>query len=133
MHVLMTARDNGEEVTAGALGMTFLADGLLRWTLLDDFGVPVSTDEDMLRSGVLDWETTLAPIAEQAAVLYTESVVNPLAKGRIAPSLLGQTEASTSQTNGSSTPSPEPSEPSTTPTTRRSRPTGTHTGIASSI
>ena len=39
-------------------------------------------NEDTLRSGALDWETTLSPIAERASVLYTDSVVNPLRKGR---------------------------------------------------
>ena len=130
MHVLMTATDTDE--TAGALGMTFLVDGLVRWTLLDDAGKEVPTDEETLRSGALDWETTLAPIAERAAVLYTMSAMNPLLKGRETPLQLGQTEASTSPTTDSSEMSPMPSGPSTTPTTPPSQPTGTLTAIGSS-
>lgn len=130
MHILMTATDR--DVTAGALGMCFLADGLVRWTLLDDAGKPIPTDEATLRSGALDWDTTLYPIAEKAAVLYTDSVVDPLRKGRAAPSLPGPTEASTSPTTDSSSGSPTPSEPSTTPTTPPSRPTGSPTDTGSS-
>jgi hypothetical protein len=130
-YLMQTATE--EESTYAALGMTFLEDGLVRWTLLDDAGEPIPTDEDTLRSGTIDWETTLSPIAERAFVLYTDSVMNPLRRGRRTPSPDGLMEASTSQTNGSSSENPMPSEPSTTPTTRRSRPTGSHTGIASSI
>ena len=132
MHVLMTSAQNGEEVTAGALGMVFLVDGLVEWTLLDDAGSPIPTDEEMLRSGALDWDTTLAPIAERAAVLYTESVIAPLRRGRSAPSLPGPMEGSTSPTNGSSTKPPMPSAPSTTPTTPPLPPTGSLTALASS-
>jgi hypothetical protein len=115
------------------LGLCFLVHGLTGWTIQDEQGVTVPHDEDTLRSGRIDWETVLSPIAERASTLYTDSVINPLVKGRKAPLQPGQTAASTSQTNGSSSQNPEPSEPSTTPITPRSRPTGSPIGIASSI
>ena len=129
-HILATAEDADE--TAGALGVCFLVDGLVRWTLLDEAGEPVPHDEVMLRSGALDWETTLSPIAERAGVLYTDSVLNPLLRGRKPPLQDGQTTASTSPTIDSSSGSPTPSEPSTTPTTPASPETGSPTGTDSS-
>jgi hypothetical protein len=132
-YIMSMAASGDPDVTYGVLSMAFLSDGLLSWTILDDAGSPVPCNEGTLRSGALDWETTLAPIANRAAVLYTDSVVNPLRTGRTAPLQDGQTEESISQTNGSSSPSPTPSEPSTTPITPPSRPTGTPIGIGSSI
>jgi hypothetical protein len=129
--IVATATDPRE--TYAALGFALLSDGLVRWTLLDDGGKPVPVDTATLKSGALDWESTLSPIAEKAHELYMESILAPLVKGRPTPLQHGQTEASTSPTNGSSTQNPTPSEPSTTPTTPRSRPTGSPTGIASSI
>jgi hypothetical protein len=129
--VLLDATDKDE--TWANLSRVFLADGLVRWTLLDDAGEPVPVTEDVLTSGALDWETTLSPIAERANTLYADSVVNPLVKGRKASMQRGQTGASTSLTTPSSETNPMLSEPSTTPTTRRSHRTGSHTGIASSI
>lgn len=103
-YIMATAED--PDATYAALGMAFLSDGLVRWTLQDDAGEPVPTDEDTLRSGELDWESTLSPIAEKAATLYTDSVLNPLRRGRQTPLPDGQTEASTSQTNDSSSENP---------------------------
>jgi hypothetical protein len=128
---MLEATDRDE--TWASLSMVYLADGLVRWNLLDDAGLPIPITEDVLRSGALDWETTLSPIAERANVLYTDSVINPLRKGRKAPLQSGQTTVSTSATTDSSPPSPTPSEPSTTPTTPPSQPTGTLTAIGSSI
>jgi hypothetical protein len=104
--ILVTAIDADQ--TAGALGMTYLVDGLVRWTLLDDEGKPVRTDEAFLHSGALDWDTTLWPIMEQAATLYSDSVMSPLLRGRQAPLPDGPTEASTSPTTDSSSENPTP-------------------------
>jgi hypothetical protein len=128
--IVATATDPRE--TYAALGFALLSDGLVRWTLQDDDGKPVPTDTTLLRSGALDWDTTLSPIAEKANDLYMESVMAPLVRGRLTPLPHGQTEVSTSPTTDSSTESPTPSEPSTTPITPPSHPTGSHTDTDSS-
>lgn len=133
LHATYLAQTATEEsATYTALGMAFLVDGLVRWTLLDDEGQPVPTDEATLRSGSIDWDGTLATIAERGFALYTESVVNPLQRGRKAPSRRGRTEASTSPTPGSFSQSPTPSEPSTTPDTPPNPETGSPTDTDSS-
>lgn len=131
-YILTTAHQNGEAVTARLLGMCFLTDGLMRWTLLDDDGKPIPANEETLASGALDWDTTLAPIAEKADTLYAESVLRPLLARLPRRSRNGQTAASTSPNPASSSENPTPSELSTTSITPRSRPTGPDTDIGSS-
>lgn len=58
------------------LGMAFLRGGLIGWNILDDEGdaIPIYA----IDNGALDWDTTLRPVAERAADLYTEGLLRPL-------------------------------------------------------
>ena len=79
------------------LGMAWLIDGLVRWDLLDDDGKPVPCDAATLRSGALSWDDTLFPIADQAAALYTDSVLRPFRTAKASKSSpSGPTDDSTS-------------------------------------
>ena len=99
------------------LGMVYLTDGLLRWNILDDKGKPIPCTREVLESGALDWDTTLLPLADGAADLYSESVMRPLVERAEAlreaaekAQATEQSEDSTSSPSGQ-TSTPEPTSP----------------------
>ena len=106
-----------------ALGMIYLRDGLLGWTLLDDDEqeVPLSAIE----GDALDWDETIRPIADKASEVYGTAVMAPLVRVASPSSKRGRTGASTSATNRSTRKSRKRSGRSTTSTTPRAPKTST--------
>lgn len=101
----LATEEEAVDALAGRLGLHWVISGLLRWNLLDDDGEPIPADETTLRSGGLDWEDTLLPIAEAGDRLYSPSVLVPLGIASSGPSEPGPMEASTSaMTDSSETP-----------------------------
>jgi len=82
------------------LGRIFIAGGLLSWNILDDDGDEIPISEAL--GDALDWQSTMLPIANAAADLYTPQVLHPLQTTPRKRSKRGQTKRSTSPRSPSS-------------------------------
>lgn len=84
------------------LGMSFAIHGIAQWDLLDEHGKPLPINAATV--GAVKW-TDIAPVADKAAVLYSDEVLRPLAVSRSKSLRRGQTDGrSTSRKSSTSRP-----------------------------
>lgn len=98
---VIAAMSSGEgEALIERMGRAYLLAGIASWTFLDEAGVPVpATRENIDR---LRWSAATLAIANAAADLYGEAVLDPLVETANASSPSGPSDASTSATPDSS-------------------------------
>lgn len=114
--VVMTADPDVGIVTAGLLD-AFLRHEVVAWTYVDDKGEALPVTQDNIERLLLSDFTYATPIADAAAELYTDSVINPLRVAVSRSSQPSHANGSTSRRKASSSKRRKQSKQSSTTTT----------------
>lgn len=105
-------RLNGSSLTAEQafemmqvrLGVSYAIHGIAAWDLLDEHGKPLVINAATV--GAIKW-TEIEPVADKAAMLYSEEVLRPLVARLSKLSRPGRTDGSTSAKRTGSRPRPK--------------------------
>lgn len=105
----------------GRIAEVWVMEGIVSWTLVDEAGQPRPSDRANIREFMSDF-TVIFPVADAAASLYSEAILNPLVKGSSESSRPGPTAPSTSHTSEPSSKRRSPSTPSSPDTSEATTP-----------
>lgn len=101
----------------GILSESFLAHGIVSWTLVDEDGTPTPVTPETIADRILSDFAIASPLADRADTLYSGPVLDPLLNPAPASSNGSSTARSTSRTQRRGKAVRKPSRPSSTSTT----------------